>query len=674
MTTLGQLALLIAFVGSGYAAFASLAGWQVGHRVLRASALWAFLVAAAALTATTALLAWALVTCDFRFEYVLQYAGKLLPWYYRLSALWVGQAGSLLAWAWFLAVLAAAFRFWPRREASELREPAFGVLMAYLCFLVAVMVFSADPMQPSVAFAADGNGMSPELQHPAMLAHPPIVFLGYAAWSIPFALAVASLAGGRLDAAWAQESRPWALFAWVVLGVGILWGAEWAYEELGWGGYWAWDPIENGSLIPWLTGTALVHCLMSWRHVGALKKTAMALAIATFGLCNFATFLTRSGIFSSLHAFSQSPIGWMFLAQMVVLAVGGGVLIVRRRALLTPQRPISSVLSREAFVLLSTMAILLLATVMLVGTILGPLSSFLPGPKITVGEAFYNNVLIPTGLVLLAATAVAPLLRWGAGPTATEKKLLLVSLGTAGVVTALVFAMGVRHPIALGIAGLVVTAIASAVGAIAIDSARRTSERLWLRPLRALADGRRRYAGFLVHLAFFSLAVGVAGSSLGSRQDEFVMAKGQTIEWAGRSVRYVDLIERDMPDKLVMAARLEIGEAGAAPYTLTPAQQLHRPQNQWATEVAIHSDWRGDFYTILHGGRPDERISLTLIENPLMRWLWLAGWLSVAGAILGLWPSRRRVPGASTVSAESRTVLRGPHRPVATPHRNPSHG
>ena len=322
------------------------------------------------------------MTKDFRFQYVTEYSDPLLPWHYSLSALWVGQAGSLLVWGWFVAVLAIIFRFTVRgaagpwthgRRVPARSDLAFGTQMTYLAFLLAIMIFAADPMAPALVPGAKGDGLSPLLQHPAMLIHPPIVFLGYAAWGIPFALAAAALISGRLDNAWLQQARPWSLFAWTTLGGGILLGAEWAYEQLGWGGYWAWDPVENGSLMPWLTGTALIHGLMTWRQ-GAFKKTTLFLAIATFGLCNFATFLTRSGIFSSLHAFSQSPIGWMFLLWIAAFVVGGTLLIVRRRKQLAAEKPLAALWSREALVLLGILALVLLTTVTLLGTLAGAIS------------------------------------------------------------------------------------------------------------------------------------------------------------------------------------------------------------------------------------------------------------------------------------------------------------
>lgn len=667
MTSLGQLCLLSALVGSGYAAFACIAGSRSDHRLMVRSGVWAAFLAVFTLTAATGLLAWALLTKDLHFQYVTEYSDPLLPWHYSLSAFWVGQAGSLLLWAWFVAVLAVAYRVGARRQQDELCDFAFGVLMACLCLLVTIMVFAADPMQPSLVARNSGAGLAASLQHPAMLAHPPIVFLGYAAWGIPFALALAALATGRLDGAWVRQARPWALFAWAVLGGGILIGAYWAYEELGWGGYWSWDPIENGSLLPWLTGTALIHCLMTWQYRGVFKKTALLLAIATFALCHFATFLTRSGIFSSLHAFSQSPIGWMFLLWMLALVVGGIALVAWRRSALVAQTPISSLSSRESLVLIATVALLLLATVILVGTLTVPLSGILSNSKIAVGAALYNHALIPIGLVLLAALAAAPLARWGTSPTGSQKKALALAAGVGAIAVAAAIVYGLRHFVALAVTGLVVFSIVAAAGALVMDSRARKSLRLWLRPGSALIANRRQYAGFLIHLGFGCLAIGVAGSSLGHREHQAAMAKGDTVEWAGRHIRYLDLIQRDLPDKCVVEAQLEVFDNGALPYTLLPARHLHKLQNQWTTEVAIHSAWSSDFYTIIEGGKERDTVRVTFIENPMMRWLWLSGWISIAGAVIGLWPTGQRARRQPEVPSTRRAaVVPRPHRAAVT--------
>ncbi len=664
MRMMGQICLLAAFVGVSYSAFACVMGARWDRRDLLRTGLASAVGGVFALTLVVAVLSGALLVRDFSFNYVAQYSSRQLPWHYSLSALWVGQAGSLLLWAWMLGLLALVFRFWPWKQPSPIRDPAFGILMAYCGFLTATMVFAADPMEANIAPGEEGAGLSPLLQHPAMLIHPPIVFLGYAAWSVPCALVIAALFSRRvapgnnppndsitgamsavhmpLDATWVRIARPWALVAWTVLGGGILLGAYWSYEELGWGGYWAWDPVENGSLIPWLVGSAFIHTLMTWQFCGMLKKTSVALAIVAFGMCNFATFLTRSGIFSSLHAFSQSPIGWLFLGLMLVLGIGGAVLIVQHRHSLVADKSLTSLLSREAFVIISIVALLLMATVTVAGTLSVALSEAIVGRRVMVGPAFYNNVLLPIGLVLLATLAAAPLLRWGAPPTTRQKQALWYSALATSVLFVVVLWRGVQHPLALAVAWLAAYSVAALVASLVLETWQRNAQRPWLGLLRTLVSNRRLYASFVIHLGFVCIAVGVTGSSLGSQRHELVMKPGEVTQWAGRSIRFQRLIERELPGKFVVEAELEISSDGKNPYYLLPAQHLHRLQDQWTTEVAIHSTWGSDFYTILHNGEGRDAVRLTLVENPLMRWMWLGGWVMVAGAGVRLWPSYRR--------------------------------
>jgi len=655
----GQIAILASFVATGFAAFAGLTAPAESR--LRRTGTAAGLAGVILISAVSAILAWALIVKDFRFAYVAEYSDRLLPWHYSLSAFWVGQSGSLLLWAWLLGVLALIYRFSPGARDDALRAPAFGVLMAYLCFLVAIMVFAADPMQPSLGRPGDGAGLSPLLQHPAMLIHPPVVFLGYAGWAVPFAVAIVALAKRRFDRDWLRQVRPWALFSWLVLGGGILLGADWAYEELGWGGYWGWDPVENGSLVPWLTGTALIHAVLAWQHRGVLKKTALVLVVATFALCNFATFLTRSGIFSSLHAFSQSPIGWMFLLLMVGVAAGAGLLVFARRRDLAPDHPIVSVWSREAFVILASLALGLLAAVAIGGTLLVPVSKILSGAAITVAASFYNNVLIPVGLVLLATTPLAPLLRWGKPPLSRQRRAIIAVVAASGVFAALAAAFGIRHPIALAVAAATAAGVLALLASLMLDATRFGSPSLRSGLLRAVRSRRVQYAGFLMHLGFYCLAVGVTGSSLGTQRHDADLAEGETTHWNGRSIRYVRMVERPLPDKVVFEAELEVTAADGTRFTILPAQHLYRRQDTWTTEVAIRSTWGGDLYAILLGNEGHGRASFTLIENPLMRWLWLSGGLAGAAALVRFWPGRSAASPARSGRTEPSAPWRQPH-------------
>ncbi len=476
-----------------------------------------------------------------------------------------------------------------------------------------------------------------------MLIHPPVIFLGYALWTIPFALATVALLADEVSVGWIRQCRPWALAAWITLGTGILLGAQWSYEELGWGGYWAWDPVENGSLIPWLTGTAFIHALMTWQYRGNLKKTTLVLAIATFGLCNFATFLTRSGIFSSLHAFSASPIGWLFLLLLLVLGMGGGGLLVLRWKQLRPDHPIPSVLSREAAIVLSTIAFSLLSVVVIAGTLSTALSKVVLGQFIMVGPAFYNNVLVPTGLVLLATTAVAPLLRWGGPPTRVQRQALsAAALAPTTVVMLLLAMFGLGYWLELLVVGLAVLAVAVLFAALMIDSWKRSPGNLWNGLTRTLRGAHQQYAGFVIHLGFAAGAIGIAGSSLGNHEQEFVLAEGQCVTWSGYDVRLVRIGQRAEVDKLVAEVELEVSRNGHVEATLSPAQHFHLLQQQWTTEVAIHSTWSGDFYTILLRGESDGRVRLVLVSNPMICWLWWGGAIMGLGAVLRLLPLRPR--------------------------------
>ncbi len=638
MTAFGQLCLLTAFVATGYAAFACFVGWRRQHLVLRRVGAAAGAAGVLAMTLAAAILAVALLAHDFRFAYVAQYSSRPLAWYYALSAFWVGQAGSLLFWAWSVGVLAVICRFWPRRTPSPLTEPAFAVLMAYQCFLAAVMVFGADPMQPSLALPHDGAGLSPLLQHPAMALHPPLVFLGYAGCAVPFALALAALISGRLDAGWVRAARPWVFFSWTVLGIGILVGAYWAYEELGWGGYWNWDPVENASLIPWLLATATIHAAMVYRQRGGLKRSTLLLAVTTFAACNFAAFLTRSGIFSSLHAFSQSPVGWMFLLLIGGLAACTTALLLWRREATAPDGPLAALSAKEGVAAASAGVLLLLAAAVFLGTASLPLSQVFFPHRVLVGAGFYNGVLVPTGLLLLAAMAAAPLLRWGAPPENRQVAALLTAAGVGAAAAGLAWLGGFRHPLVPAVVGLAAMTVAALIGSWILDARQSSAATSRLGWLQALRNRHRTYAGYLMHLGLACLAVGVAGSSLGTRQHDATLGRGESLRWANRDIRFVGLLQQRLPDKLLVRAELVVTPDGAAPYTVLPAQEYYFLQNQWRAKVAVHSTWGSDFYTILHSGEGQDRIQLTVVENPLMRWLWLSGGIVLAGALPWFWP------------------------------------
>lgn len=686
MRNLGELCLLIALVCSGYGAFVGITCRFWANPWMKRAALLCGITAVVSLSAAIAILERALLLRDFQFEYVANYSSSLLSWQYALAALWVGQAGSLLLWAWFLSIVTLLFRILPTRD-KLLRDAAFGILLSNVLFLIMILIFAADPFKPTLNTPNEGQGLSPLLQHPSMLIHPPVTFLAYALWAVPCALAIGGLIYRRLDpvtrnaeptdqspgatidaredeggtTTWTEIARPWAIVAWAVLGSGLLLGADWAYEVLGWGGYWGWDPVENGSLLPWLTGMALIHALMAWRHRQCLKKTAVSLAILTCALCNFATFLTRSGIFSSVHAFSTSPIGWMFLGLMAVLLFGGLALVVWRRETLRPERMARNLLAREHLVMFSTLLILGLAAVVLAGTLVGPLSPLVFGRSIVIGTDVYNNALVPVGIALLAVTAIVPLTRWGMSPLPWQRRLLWISGGAACIVAtaALLWA---RHPaIASAVTGFLALVACTTVAALVVDARRREPGSFGRGIFRTLCHGRRQYAGYGIHIGIVLLAIGIAGSSLGTRRTDVVMSRGEVISWAGHEIRLVSLEQRVLPDKGIAEAVLEVTQGSGASAIVKPARHLHRLQNEWTTAVAIHSTWTGDFYTILNGGLGGGKAALTFVENPMMRWIWSGGICAVLGAAIGIWPGgvRQRATVAGTDEQSSANDLNG---------------
>jgi cytochrome c-type biogenesis protein CcmF len=337
----------------------------------------------------------------------------------------------------------------------------------------------------------------------------------------------------------------------------------------------------------------------------------------------------------------------MFLLLIALLAVTAATPLVKRRAALRPDNPLSGVLSKEGVATAAVFAIIFLAAVVFVGTVSLPVSQVFFPHAIVVGAGFYNGVLIPIGLLLLAAMAAAPLLRWGAPPEAKQAKTLLLAACTGLPAAGLAWLGGLRHPLSMAVVGLAVMAATAVIASWVLDARRGAATTVLQSCLSAIRNRQRTYAGYAMHLALACLAVGVAGSSLGTQQREAALSKGESIAWAGRNIRFTDVIQQRLPEKLVMQAELKVTSDGGETYTLRPAQEYYFQQNQWSTEVAIHSTWSGDFYTILHSGEGQDRIQLTFVDNPMMRWMWLAGWVMAAAAVPWFWPGAKRAVSAS---------------------------
>ena len=644
MAPLGRAALLLSFGLVVYALVAgSLAAWQRRRR-LALSAQNA-LVAAFASTAVAAVVLWiALARRDFSFVYVAGHTSRALPLGYRLAGLWSGQEGSLLLWLLILTGY-AALAVWLNRRTRDLVVWVVPVLAGVATFFVFMLCFISSPFETAPA-PADGAGMVPSLQNPYMLAHPPLLYLGYVGLTIPFAFAMGALLSRRTDERWIVVTRRWTLAAWTFLGVGQLLGSHWAYVEIGWGGYYAWDPVENAALMPWLAATAFLHSVMIQEKRGMLKVWNMVLVALAFCLSIFGTFLTRSGVINSIHSFSQSPLGGWFLGFIVVCVVFSVGLIYLRLPLLRTKTKLESLVSREATFLYNNLLLVALALTILWGVMYPLVTQALTGETRSVSKPYYNFFLHTFGLPLLLLMGIGPLVAW--------RRASLRALGKTFVVPALAAVVTGVTLIVLGYGSSTPGLLAYTFGAFVLASivfefvrgtrARRAlSGGSWIAALAELvARNRRRYGGYVVHASILMLAIGIAGSSAYQTVRERGLQPGQSMEVAGYTLTYTRLEQRQEANALAIRAVVDVSRGGSHVTTLHPGKNSYPVEQQVSNEVSIYHDPRniGDLFTIadqLPTGA-SHTLFLKVLVKPLVNLIWAAGFLFVFGALIAMWP------------------------------------
>lgn len=607
----------------------------------------------------TGVLLVALWRLDLRLAYVASHTDETLSPAFRLAALWSGQEGSLLLWALLTSVvgaLAARVRRGPAEAA-----PVLATLSIVNGFFASLLLVGADPFARAAGPVVMGQGLNPQLQHWAMIIHPPLLFAGYACFTVPLAVMVGGLQAGDAWPDWPALARRWAVIAWSLLTAGIVLGGWWAYLELGWGGYWAWDPVENASLVPWLTGTALLHSLAVHQHRGVLKTWTACLAAATFILCLTGTYITRSGVIESVHAFGRSTVGDYFLVFMLVLTGASLAVILRGRARLRPARPIGSVLSREGMVLLTNIILVAMAGATLIGTLFPVISGVAATTPISVGAAYYNRVVAPLGVAVALIMAFAPAFTAGPGPAALRAMAGPAVCG--GVAAAVVAAAGPREPVFLACVGALVAGLASV--AVAVASAVRsfaahTGFGLASSLARVLDANHRRYGGQLAHVGLGLLVVGVAGSSLLSREVTATLRPGETMSIGEHRLRFDAL--RDVRGGGYNAAEavLVLDADGPAPSMMLPQRRFYDRFPDAVAEVAIRSSWSRDLYVALIGWEAAGRsVAIQARLNPLVIWIWTGAGLMVAGGLFAAAPRllpRPRAEALHQTTAQARAV------------------
>jgi len=661
---IGQLALALALLLAVYSIGANLYGVTRSRPDLIASARHALWAMFAMVTVGIAALWTGLLTSDFSLEYVASYSSTTLPTAYKITALWGGQQGSLLFWTWLLSIFTAIVAFQNRRRNPGIAQWALIVMAGVACFFLSMLNFVTRPFEILATIPANGTDLNPLLQNYWMAIHPPSLYTGYVSATVPFAFGAAALITGRLDDSWIRTTRRWAIFSWFFLTLGNLFGARWAYEVLGWGGYWAWDPVENAAFMPWLVMTAYLHSVMIQERKDMLKVWNLVLIGMVFGLTLFGTFITRSGVISSVHSFTQSGLGPYFLGFLITVAVLYTTLLLSRLGRLRSTAQFESYLSREAAFLFNNLMLVGIAFAVFWGTLFPVLSEAVRGVKITVGPPFFNRVNAPLALALIFLMGVGPLIAWRRA-SASNLVRAFASPAIIGVIVGIAaFTLGMRQWYALSAFSLAAFVIATVVSEFRRGVAAR-GHMVDERPARALvnlvAKNNRRYGGYVIHVGVVLAFVGIVGSSFFKAEVKQSVKPGESFSIGPYTLTYIGVDGSETAHLETERARVEVSRDGRQIATLAPARLFYKAAQQPATEVAIRSTPSSDLYVVLAGvDNLTGLVTFQVFLTPLVFWIWAGGVVMALGTVMAMWPNVREreaiataLSGAESIGSES---------------------
>lgn len=585
---------------------------------------------------------YALLTSDFSIEYVVQYTSQDLPNIYKFSALWAGNDGSLLFWAWILVILAAIVT--ASRKNKEFVPYASPIMMVVSVFFLFMINFVSQPFVQLPTPPLDGMGMNPMLQNPGMMIHPLTLYFGYVGFTVPFAFAMAALLLKDSGAKWIKLTRKWTLISWLFLTLGNLFGAQWAYVELGWGGYWAWDPVENASLMPWLTGSAFLHSVMVQERKNMLKIWNMVLIIITFGLTLFGTFLVRSGVVASVHAFGDSSLGAYFLIFTSLIILASLYLVADRITMLRQGSEFESYISKESSFMLNNLLLVGSAFSIFWGTVFPIVSEAIVGQKIAVGIPYFNQVNAPIGLAFTFLMGICPLIAWRKATFENISKNFLWPWIIAIVgLLAIVFVGGITKPYALTAYTICIFVISSTLQDILKGVWVRkkiTGENLALSFIKLISKNRRRYGGYTIHLGIVMMIIGITGSNVFNSETIKTFKPGEIAVVEGYTIAFKGLQETTRDNMEIVYADLEVSKNNKLRGNLQVEKVFYSKSDQPTTEPAIISTFKEDFYVLLTGWENDGSASFKIHINPQIKWLWTGGWFIVLGILYTLWPGK----------------------------------
>jgi cytochrome c-type biogenesis protein CcmF len=648
MNDIGEFALLLALATAIYGLISYVMAVK-GNRVdLYFSADKTPVIVFGCVFVSSAVLLRAFMINDFSLQYVWAYSNIELETFYKISSFWGGQKGSLLFWTLLLTAYTTIAYYQNKKKRLEVFPYAMCVCLSITIFFLLLLNFSTNPFERLPLPPEDGRGLNPLLQNYWMVIHPPTLYLGYVGFTIPFAFAMAALITKNLDDSWIRLTRKWTLVSWFFLCMGNLFGAQWAYVELGWGGYWAWDPVENAAFMPLLVATAYLHSVMIQERKDMMKVWNMSLILLTFVMTIFGTFITRSGLIQSVHTFDEATLGYYFLGFLFFVILCSAIMIIKRLSLLKSKNELDSFLSRESSFLFNNLLLLGIAFATFWGTIFPIISEAVRGVKITVGPPFYNQVNVPIGLALLALVGIGPLIAWRKASWGNLKKNFKLPVMAGLIGAAILFPIvPLNSKAELFTYGTFILCIFVMV-CILSEFYKGAMARMQLNKepfVKALGiliwKNKRRYGGYLVHIGIVCIFAGIAGSQAYSVHTEKLLKIGETLEIRDYTLRHTDLKAIQQTDiKTRIIALLEVEKDGKVIYVSKPEKEIYKGQNQPVSEVALHSTWKEDLYVILADYREDMSITIKVYVNPMVSWLWRGGLIIAIGTLIAMWPDR----------------------------------
>ncbi len=656
MENIGALSILLAFCLAVFAIASAIAGKYGRRPFLVVSAERAVYVIWGLLTVASAILVTLLISGDYRIAYVASHSDKAMPTLYKFTAWWGGQEGSLLFWSWILSSYSAVVVYTNRRKFRDMMPIVTAILMTTLAFFVGMITFVASPFQVLMAGrgvidVGDGTGLSPLLQWWTMAIHPPFLYLGYVGFTVPFAFAMASLITKQPGEAWIHTTRRWAIVSWLFQSTGISLGMYWAYTVLGWGGFWGWDPVENASLMPWITATAFLHSVMMQEKKGMMKVWNMVLVSATFLLSILGTTLTRTGLVSSVHAFAQSPVKPYFTTFLITATLLTAFAIIRNLPYLRSEVKLESVVSRESSFLFNNLILLASCFAILWGTLFPVLMEALTGEKETIDAPYYNRVNIPIALFLIFLTGVGPLIAWRKSSISSLKRSFLVP-AIVGVAVIAVLAISGIHQIAplmsFGICAFVFATILGEFwkGSRAIQAKehlplpRAAFELTW--------RNTRRYGGYLVHMGVVLMFIGFTGSAFNQHETRN-LGLGETIRFGRYNLKLLNVNDGETPDYQFSHATLGVSRNGQQTDELNPEVRVYKNSQQQSSIIGVRRRLNEDLYINYSGILPDRSKAIfQMYIFPLVSWIWIGYFVLLFGTIVCLIPGKVRLQYART--------------------------